>query len=70
MWDVIRFAVIHLLGRQWDVEGTETKRCLGMSESQDKVTDFTALRFYGKLDAALISWTCRSNMALFAGAAN
>jgi hypothetical protein len=41
-----------------------------MSELQDKVIDFLEINFHGKLDAALISWTCRLNMALFVGAAN
>jgi hypothetical protein len=41
-----------------------------MSELQDKVTDFMEMKFHGKLDAALISWTCRPNMALSVSAAN
>ena len=31
----------------------EIERCLGMSELQDKVTDFMEMKFHGKLDAAL-----------------
>jgi hypothetical protein len=41
-----------------------------MSELQDKVIDFLEVKFHDKLGAALISWTCRPNMALFVGAAN
>jgi hypothetical protein len=48
----------------------ETERYLGMSELQDKVTDSMEMNFHSKLDAALISWTCRPNMALFLGAAD